>query len=318
VCGAAARPFYTHHNALDMDCNLRIAPETYLKQCIAAGYHRVYEVAKCFRNEGMDTEHLQEFTQVEWYASYWNFEDNLKFYQDFIRNLLMELVGTTTITYQGNTLDFGKDFTRININEVRNNLTEDDKLKINVKKNQSIWAIFNNTDDLDEVPGYIVEKNENEKFLAPIAEMENMNLNENNNNNNINTNNNIISSNLNHFLNNQPKKNKNKNINNKSSIKGKSIDLKHNNNNFSNGNFNNITMRNFKKHSGSNSNYNIISSNSSYSRNIIKLSTNRILTLGKMKLIKNIDKISTNHLNNLNNNNNYTNKINYKTNRDKK
>ena len=114
VCGAAARPFYTHHNALDMELNLRIAPETYLKQCIAAGYHRVYEVAKCFRNEGMDTEHLQEFTQVEWYASYWNFEDNLKFYQNFIRALLTELVGTTVITYQGNTLDFGKDFTRIN------------------------------------------------------------------------------------------------------------------------------------------------------------------------------------------------------------
>ena len=114
VCGASARPFYTHHNALDMELNLRIAPETYLKQCIAAGYHRVYEMAKCFRNEGMDTEHLQEFTQVEWYASYWNFEDNLKFYQEFIRNLMMELVGTTTITYQGNTLDFGKDFTRIN------------------------------------------------------------------------------------------------------------------------------------------------------------------------------------------------------------
>ena len=78
VCGAAARPFYTHHNALDIDLNLRIAPETYLKQCIAAGFNRVYEVAKCFRNEGMDTEHLQEFTQVEWYASYWNFEDNIK------------------------------------------------------------------------------------------------------------------------------------------------------------------------------------------------------------------------------------------------
>jgi lysyl-tRNA synthetase class 2 len=114
VCGAAARPFYTHHNALDMELNLRIAPETYLKQCIAAGYHRVYELAKCFRNEGMDPQHLQEFTQVEWYASYWNFEDNLKFYQEFIRNLLMELVGTTTINYQGTTLDFGKDFKRIN------------------------------------------------------------------------------------------------------------------------------------------------------------------------------------------------------------
>ena len=114
VCGASARPFYTHHNALDMDLNLRIAPETYLKQCIAAGFDRVYEIAKCFRNEGMDTEHLQEFTQVEWYASYWNFEDNLKFYQEFIKNLLLELIGTTTINYQGNELDFGHDFKRIN------------------------------------------------------------------------------------------------------------------------------------------------------------------------------------------------------------
>ena len=108
VCGAAARPFYTHHNALDMDFNLRIAPETYLKQCIAGGFNKVYEVAKCFRNEGMDTEHLQEFTQVEWYASYWNFEDNINFYQKFIKSLLLELVGTTTLEYKGNTLDFGK------------------------------------------------------------------------------------------------------------------------------------------------------------------------------------------------------------------
>lgn len=109
VCGASAKPFYTHHNALDLDCNLRIAPETYLKQCIAAGFTRVYEVAKCFRNEGMDSEHLQEFTQVEWYVSYWNFEDNMKFYTGFIKALLQELVGTTKIEYQGLTLDFGKE-----------------------------------------------------------------------------------------------------------------------------------------------------------------------------------------------------------------
>ena len=121
VCGASAKPFYTHHNALDMDCNLRIAPETYLKQCIAGGFDRVYEVAKCFRNEGMDTEHLQEFTQVEWYASYWNFEDNIKFYQKFIKGLLMELVGTTCIEYNGNVIDFGKEnWTRINyVEEMR-------------------------------------------------------------------------------------------------------------------------------------------------------------------------------------------------------
>lgn len=121
VCGASARPFYTHHNALDMECNLRIAPETYLKQCVAGGFDRVYEVAKCFRNEGMDTEHLQEFTQVEWYASYWNFEDNIRFYQSFVRGLLMELVGTTEIEYQGNKIDFGKDnWNRINyVEEMR-------------------------------------------------------------------------------------------------------------------------------------------------------------------------------------------------------
>lgn len=121
VCGAAARPFYTHHNALNQDCNLRIAPETYLKQCIAGGFDRVYELAKCFRNEGMDTQHLQEFTQVEWYVSYWNFEDNIKFYKNFIRELLLELTGSTTIEYQGHTLDFGKEtWNRINyVEEMR-------------------------------------------------------------------------------------------------------------------------------------------------------------------------------------------------------
>lgn len=115
VCGASAKPFYTHHNALDIDCNLRIAPETYLKQCISAGFDRVYEVSKCFRNEGMDPQHLQEFTQVEWYVAYWNFEDTITFYKDFIKNMMLELIGTTKIEYQGYTLDFGKEtWPRIN------------------------------------------------------------------------------------------------------------------------------------------------------------------------------------------------------------
>ena len=132
VCGASAKPFYTHHNALDMECNLRIAPETYLKQCIAGGFDRVYEVAKCFRNEGMDTEHLQEFTQVEWYASYWNFEDNIKFYQNFIKSLLMELKGTTVIEYQGNIIDFGKEaWNRINYVEELTKVLGFDFLSIN-------------------------------------------------------------------------------------------------------------------------------------------------------------------------------------------
>lgn len=115
VCGASAKPFFTHHNALDKQCNLRIAPETYLKQVIAGGFDRVYEVAKCFRNEGMDTQHLQEFTMVEWYASYWNFEDNIKFYKKFIQSLLMQVKGTMQIEYQGTILDFSKEvWPRIN------------------------------------------------------------------------------------------------------------------------------------------------------------------------------------------------------------
>lgn len=114
VCGASAKPFLTKHNALDKVCNLRIAPETYLKQVIAGGFDKVFEVAKCFRNEGMDTQHLQEFTMVEWYASYWNFEDNIAFYQKFIRSLLMDVLGSTKFTYQGIELDFGKEWERIN------------------------------------------------------------------------------------------------------------------------------------------------------------------------------------------------------------
>lgn len=113
VSGASARPFFTHHNALDQDCNLRIAPEIYLKECIAGGFDRVYELAKCFRNEGMDPQHLQEFTQVEWYVAYWKYEDNIKFFTNFIQELLMELVGTQTIEYQGNTIDFSGEWKRI-------------------------------------------------------------------------------------------------------------------------------------------------------------------------------------------------------------
>ena len=114
VSGASAKPFFTHHNALDIDCNLRIAPECYLKECNAAGYDRVYEVAKCFRNEGMDPQHLQEFTQIEWYASYWNFEDNIKFFQDFMRQTAMYLKGTTELTVGETTIDLGKDWNRVN------------------------------------------------------------------------------------------------------------------------------------------------------------------------------------------------------------
>ena len=154
VCGAAARPFYTHHNALNQDCNLRIAPETYLKQCIAGGFDRVYEVAKCFRNEGMDTQHLQEFTQVEWYVSYWNFEDNIKYYKKFIKELTMELLGTTVVEYQGHVIDFGKEtWNRINYVEEMRKIFGFDFLEIEdpiVLKDMIVERGLFSYDDMEE------------------------------------------------------------------------------------------------------------------------------------------------------------------------
>lgn len=113
VCGANAKPFLTHHNALDKECNLRIAPETYLKQVVCGGFPRVFEVAKCFRNEGMDPSHLQEFTQVEWYASFWNFEDNINFFSKFFRELTTHMLGKPEITVNGVAYDLSKEFKRV-------------------------------------------------------------------------------------------------------------------------------------------------------------------------------------------------------------
>ena len=177
VCGASAKPFYTHHNALDMDCNLRIAPETYLKQCVAAGYDRVYEIAKCFRNEGMDCEHLQEFTQVEWYVSYWNFEDNIKFYQLFIKSLLNELIGTTKVVYQGNVVDFGTDsWQRINYVEEMQNILGFDFLEIQdphilkdkiVEKNLFSYEDLAEYKSLSQIIDFCYKKLIREQIIGP-------------------------------------------------------------------------------------------------------------------------------------------------------
>lgn len=86
--GATAKPFITHHNALDTDVYLRIAPEIYLKEVIIGGFDKIFEVARCFRNEGMDPSHLQDFTMVEHYAAYWNYEDNMNFTEEMICHIL--------------------------------------------------------------------------------------------------------------------------------------------------------------------------------------------------------------------------------------
>lgn len=128
--GAAARPFVTHHNALDADFYLRIAPELFLKQTIAAGFDRVFELGKNFRNEGMDAMHLQEFTMLEWYAAYWDFNKNIDFSWEMIQKIIMDLRGTLQIEYQGTQLDFSK-YERIDYTARMNELLGVDILEFN-------------------------------------------------------------------------------------------------------------------------------------------------------------------------------------------
>jgi lysyl-tRNA synthetase, class II len=92
--GALARPFVTRHNALDIALFLRIAPETYLKRLIVGGYEKVYEFARCFRNEGMDPSHLQDFTMLEYYVAYWSYEENMTFTEELVKELLTRVYGS--------------------------------------------------------------------------------------------------------------------------------------------------------------------------------------------------------------------------------
>lgn len=108
--GALAKPFITHHNTLDIDLYLRIAPETYLKRLIVGGFTKVYEFAKCFRNEGISPQHLQEFTMVEGYVAYWNYKEMMSFMRELILYILDKVFQTTTFTINGKEIDFSKEW----------------------------------------------------------------------------------------------------------------------------------------------------------------------------------------------------------------
>jgi len=116
--GAMATPFQTHHNALDIDVYLRIAPETYLKRAIAGGFDRVYEFARCFRNEGMDPAHLPDFTMLEYYCSYWNYEDNMNFTEKLIKHVLWEVNKSLEIEYGGAKISFDGAWPRISFRDL--------------------------------------------------------------------------------------------------------------------------------------------------------------------------------------------------------
>ena len=115
--GAAARPFVTHHNALDMDLYLRIAPELYLKRLVVGGFEKVFEINRNFRNEGISTRHNPEFTMLEFYVAYADYEFMMELVQQMLREVAQAALGTMIVSYQGKTLDFSKPYERLTITE---------------------------------------------------------------------------------------------------------------------------------------------------------------------------------------------------------
>lgn len=152
--GASARPFITHHNALDRDMFLRIAPELYLKRLVVGGFEKVFEINRNFRNEGLSTRHNPEFTMLEFYQAYSDYQDLMDLTEDMLRTLAQNILGKTEVEYQGDVYDFGKPFIRMSMREAivkhGNGITLADidtleaatataqKLKIEVK---SIWGL---------------------------------------------------------------------------------------------------------------------------------------------------------------------------------
>ena len=116
--GALAKPFVSHHNALDIDVYLRIAPETYLKRAIVGGFTKVFEFARCFRNEGMDPTHLQDFTMLECYASYYNYEDNMNFTENMLKTVIQNVYGSLVIKIGDKEVDFSKKWQKISFREL--------------------------------------------------------------------------------------------------------------------------------------------------------------------------------------------------------
>ena len=115
--GAAARPFVTHHNSLEMDLYLRIAPELYLKRLVVGGFEKVFEINRSFRNEGLSTRHNPEFTMLEFYEAYADYEDLIQLTETLLRELTIEITGSSELEYQGERYDFGRPFQRMTVIE---------------------------------------------------------------------------------------------------------------------------------------------------------------------------------------------------------
>jgi lysyl-tRNA synthetase class 2 len=115
--GAVARPFITHHNALDMQLFLRIAPELFLKRLVVGGLEKVYEINRNFRNEGLSARHNPEFTMLEFYEAYADYQDLMDLTEDMLREMARQVLGRTRIDYQGEQYELARPFSRMTVRE---------------------------------------------------------------------------------------------------------------------------------------------------------------------------------------------------------
>ena len=166
--GAAARPFITHHNTLDMDMYLRIANELYLKRLIVGGFDKVYEMGRMFRNEGMDIKHNPEFTNIELYSAYEDYNDMMDITEEIISKVALKVLGTTKITYQGTEIDLTPSWKRISMIDSIKEVTGVDfnKIETDEEAKKAAEELHVELDELKLTRGEII----NQVFEAKVEE----------------------------------------------------------------------------------------------------------------------------------------------------
>lgn len=147
--GALAKPFQTHHSAMNIPLFLRIAPETYLKRLMVAGYERIFEIGKSFRNEGIDSSHLQEFTMMEFYAAYWNYKNAIDFVEEIFKNIFSNLSIEQSFVYQNKEINCTFPWKRISYKDLFQKYTNLD-LEILLKDEKKLWQTAEKLVKIDE------------------------------------------------------------------------------------------------------------------------------------------------------------------------
>ena len=170
--GAAAKPFITHHNALDMKLYMRIAPELYLKRLIVGGFERVYELNRVFRNEGISIKHNPEFTMVELYQAYADYEDLMKLTEESVAHLALQVLGTMKITYQGQEIDLTPPWNRLTMVEaVKKYSGEDFSTVTTVEEARAIadrvGAKYEQKDGIGYILNYVFEEVAEQHLIQP-------------------------------------------------------------------------------------------------------------------------------------------------------